>query len=98
MARIVPRTRFLMVIRASIERTDAETTSYASCVCPCSKSGLRDVFAEAEEVAVGVAEDELVHLPLAGGERREDFYACGAELGFECGGAVGEVEVGAAGV
>jgi hypothetical protein len=57
-----------MVIRASIERTDAETTSYPSCVCPCSKSGLREVFAEAEEVAVGVAEDELVHLPLAWGE------------------------------
>jgi hypothetical protein len=62
-------------------------------------SGFGEVFAEAEEVAVGVAEDELVHLPLAGFERRENCDASGAELGFESGcGACGEVEVDAAGI
>ena len=48
---------------------------------------------------VGVAEDELVHVPLAWTERREDGDTGGAELSFQCGsGAVGEVEVDAAGV
>lgn len=58
-----------------------------------------DVFAEAEEVAVGVAEDEFVHLPVALGERREDGGSGGTELGFEGGcGSSGEVEVDAGGI
>jgi hypothetical protein len=53
-----------------------------------------EVLAEAKEISVGVAEDELVHLPLAPSKRREDGDARGTELGFECGCiAVGEVKV-----
>ena len=48
------------------------------------------VLAEAEEVAVGVAEDELVHVPLAWGERGEDGGSGSAELGFESGRAAAE--------
>src|SRR5260370_9210148 len=56
--------------------------------------GGRDVFAEAEEVAVWAAEHELVHLTLAWGEGGEDFDSCCLELGFECGGgSVARIEI-----
>jgi hypothetical protein len=61
--------------------------------------GCWKIFAETEEVAVRVAEDELIHLPLAWGEGRKDFDSCCPKLGFEWGGgAVGEIEVDTAGV
>ena len=52
------------------------------------------MFAETEEIAVGVAQHELVHLPLAWSQRRENGNSGGAELGLESGcRAVAEIEV-----
>jgi hypothetical protein len=48
-----------------------------------------EVFAEAQKVSVGIAEDELVHLPVARGEWREDRDASCAKLGFEWSGFAG---------
>lgn len=56
-------------------------------------------FAEAQKIAVGIAEHELVHLPLTRFERGENCDASRAELGFESGsGICGEIEIDAAGI
>ena len=57
-------------------------------------SGARDVLSEAEEVGVGVGENELVHLPLAWRERGENGGSGSTKLGLKRGGgARGEIEV-----
>src|SRR6266702_190459 len=62
---------------------------------PVSFSGCGEWAAEAKQVADGIADLELIHFPLAYGQRRDDGNFVGEEFGVEIGNAGFDVEVSA---